>query len=856
MKISFYMISVTGLAILISLSACMNKKETVINKTIPPVTVTASKSKEQAAEYRPSYKKVLDILHTRLEISFNWDSSFAYGKAILTCKPYFYPLSEAVIDAKGFRINEVSLIKDNQKINVPYRYDGSEISVQLGRPYTRDDTLNLYIDYVAMPDRLKKGGSAAITSDKGLYFINPKGEIPGKPRQIWTQGETEATSCWLPTIDGPQEKMTQELYITIDSNFLTISNGRMEYSTDNGNGTRTDYWVQDLPHSTYLVMMAIGEFAVVHDKWRDMEVNYYVEPAYAPYARKIFGNTPEMLEFFTKKLGVDYVWDKYAQIVVKDFVSGAMENTSAVLFFEQMQKDDRELLDNNNEDIISHELFHHWFGDLVTAESWANLPLNESFATYGEYLWQEYKYGRDAADRIGQNDLNAYLRSAKSKQVDLIRFQYDDPEDMFDTHSYQKGGRVLHMLRKYVGDEAFFESLKVFLEKHKFSTAEIHDLRLAFEQVTGEDLNWFFNQWFLASGHADITYDYAYDPASKKAMLTVTQNQDTKTTPIYRIPLDIDIYTNGKPVRKRVTVTREKDTFWFETPVKPDLINADAEKMLLGVKKDNKLKEEFIFQYRNAPLFMDRYEALENLGQHKSDPRVQDLFREALSDTFWAIRSLALDKVSDLIPANKEAAYQKIISLALADPKAEVRSKAVNVLSQEFKKDNMAIYRQTIKDSAYSVVANSLEAIAVVNTSEALTLARSFKTIKSPVMVISLGDLYAKYGSVEEHTYYLQNLTDPNMTSIYLLSYYQDYLERMDDQTIREGIGHLQKMYRNASGFFKLNTKAVISSFIALYDAKEKELSAKPDKAPELKKVQEMKSYISDVLAGLDADNK
>ena len=373
-----------------------------------------------------------------------------------------------------------------------YEYDSVQITISLLKEYSRIDTIDVQIEYTAKPNELKSGGSAAISDDKGLYFINPLGRDKVKPKQLWTQGETEASSCWFPTIDAPNEKTTQEIKITIDDYFTTLSNGLLISSTKNPDGTRTDYWKQDKPHAPYLFMMAVGKFAVVQDTWKGIPVNYLVEPKDSANARGVFGNTPEMLSFYSEKLGYSYPWDKYNQVVVSDYIAGAMENTGAVIHGKWVFTTPEEQIDYNHEDVIAHELFHHWFGDLVTCESWANLPLNESFATYGEYLWIEHKYGKMKADRHLRMDMVYYLDD--TPRVDLIRYHYDNREDMFDRHSYQKGGRVLHMLRDYVGDEAFFESIKVYLHNRAFKTAEIHHLRMAFEEVTGEDLNWFFNQ--------------------------------------------------------------------------------------------------------------------------------------------------------------------------------------------------------------------------------------------------------------------------------------------------------------------------------------------------------------------------
>ncbi|MEI9958386.1 MAG: M1 family aminopeptidase [Ferruginibacter sp.] len=262
----------------------------------------------------------------------------------------------------------------------------------------------------------------------------------------------------------------------------------------------------------------MGEYAIIKDKYKNKEVSYYVEKEYAPYARQIFGNTPEMISFFSKATGVDFPWQKYAQITGRDYIFGAMENTSATLHEENSQQDARQLVDGNAwEDIIAHELFHQWFGDYVTTESWSNTTVNESFADYSETLWNEYKYGKEAGLATSYNDLKNYLGNPANADVDLVRFKYNKVFDVFDAVSYQKGGCILNMLRNYVGDSAFFKSLNLYLTTNKFKSGEAQNLRLAFEEVTGQDMNWFFNQWYYNHGHPKLDITYDYDAANKTA---------------------------------------------------------------------------------------------------------------------------------------------------------------------------------------------------------------------------------------------------------------------------------------------------------------------------------------------------
>ena len=670
--------------------------------SLDPVTV--SENKPGATIYRGSYTRKTDLINTRLDLSFDWDSAYVHGKATIQAKPYFYATDQLLLNANGFRINNVSLVNSYDKKPLLYTYDGKILSITLDKVYNNDQNYTVFIDYVAMPNKLKIGEDISSSGDRGMYFINLDGKEKNKPKQIWTQGETECNSNWFPTINDTQEKMTQELNITVPNDFVSLSNGTLEFSTLNGDGTRTDSWRQEQVHSTYLTMLAVGNFTITKDKWRNKEVNYYTEPAYASTAKLVFGNTPQMMEFFSVKLGVDYPWDKYSQIVVRDFVSGAMENTSATVFYEGLNMSEGQYIDQNQDDIISHELFHHWFGDLVTAESWANLPLNESFATYAEYLWDEFKNGRDQADFKGFQDMSIYIGNKSKDNVDVIRFDYADREHMFDEISYQKGGRIIHMLRKTVGDAAFFKALNLYLTRNAYKSAEIHDLRLVFEEVTGTDMNWFFNQWFLSSGHPVLDIQNAFDPERKEVSVTIRQNQDLSKTPLYRIPLAIDIYFNGKVERKEIVLDKQKQSFIFPVAALPDLVNVDAEKYILAEKSEVKTLQQYIFQYEHAPLFMDRLEAVIMFLQKKEESLSKKTLITAFKDKSWVIRNTALIVMEYLSNQERTSVYEQIKELALKDGNSQVRASAVEILGKYFRSmDNRTVFAITAKDKSLAV---------------------------------------------------------------------------------------------------------------------------------------------------------
>lgn len=711
------------------------------------VGVQAQEASDPALrEYRATPTRINNLVHTKLDVQFDYDKSYLNGKAWITLQPHFYATDSLKLDAKGMDIHAVALSNGAKTSPLKYEYDGSHLNIKLDKSYSRNDKYTVYIQYTAKPDELKVKGSAAITDAKGLYFINPRGEDKSKPTQIWTQGETEATSVWCPTIDVPGQKTTQEITMTVPDKYVTLSNGKLVSQKKNTNGTRTDHWKMDLPHAPYLFFMGVGDYAIVKDTYKGKEVNYYVEKEYAPVAKKIFGHTPEMMAFFGKITGIEYPWVKYAQIVGRDYVSGAMENTTATLHQESAQQDARELVDGNRwEDVIAHELFHHWFGDYVTAESWSNLTLNESFADYSETLWNEYKYGKDAGAATSYNAMEGYLANPENATKNLARYHYHDKEDMFDAVSYQKGGRILHMLRNHLGDTAFFASLNKYLSENRFKSAEAHQLRLAFEEVSGKDLNWFFDQWYFGSGHPKLDISYQYDDQKGEAIVLVKQTQEGEKT--FKLPIAVDVYENGKKQRYNIVLNNRTDTLRFIYKKRPDLINVDADKILLAEKKDDKTLEQFVYQYKNAGNYLDRREAIEFAKEQATDAAAQAFLQTALKDPYHGLRSLALESIDFKNPSVKSAVEKDLATIAAKDPKTTVRAKAIKMLATYSGNTYAEVFKQGVTDSSYAVAGASVAALAEKDNAAAMEAAK--KMLQQPVkgnLIPALTNLAAKNG--------------------------------------------------------------------------------------------------------------
>tara|TARA_B100000768_G_C11284881_1_gene381724 strand:- start:10863 stop:13451 length:2589 start_codon:yes stop_codon:yes gene_type:complete len=796
----------SALAILFLLSSvllsCASRKnmpdksvlEAVLNTE--EITLTEAIILPDTNSYRAAETRVNDILHMDLNVSFDWKERSVIGSIQLDVKPYFYATTELILDAKGMEISEVSLVDNNDFVPLEYTYDNEFLSVQLDKEYTRSEVYRLRINYTAFPEKVGAKGSSAISSAQGIYFINPDSTEVNKLTQIWTQGETESNSVWFPTIDSPNERLTQELKITVQEKHKTLSNGALIFSNYNGDGTRTDYWKQELPHAPYLVMMAIGDYSVVTDSWEnanneDIVVDYYLEAEYALYARDIFGNTPEMLTFYSEVLGFPYPWDKYSQVIVRDFVSGAMENTSAVIHGDFLNATDRELLDGDNEAIIAHELFHHWFGDLVTCESWSNLPLNESFATYGEYLWEEHKYGRYAADLHGMNSMAGYLAESQTKQEDLIRFYYDDKEDMFDGHSYNKGGRVLHMLRYFLGDDAFFSGLKLYLEDNQFESVEIHQLRLAMEEISGKDLNWFFNQWFLGSGHPELTINYDVNDSLNTLTILVEQTQEG----LFRLPLEVDIYTDSGVKRQRIDIRQRRQEFILFYDGTLSFANLDAEKVLLGTKKDNRPDAWWPLAYHNAKVYLDKSEALDYCLK-SSDPECIACLEDALSDSFWKVRKTALKGAEKLKGVSPLELKERLLNMVQKDPKSLVRARAIKTLSKAYNDEDFSeIYTEALNDPSYAVIAQALKSLVNENTPLGLAKAKELENEKSQKIKGSIAKIYAKHGDVSMNEFMVETLKGASGFGKFgLTGTYTKYLKNQNSAFIAQNLRELEKI--------------------------------------------------------------
>jgi aminopeptidase N len=797
---------------------CKSNKDAVYSgglseRTLDTLTVTAPADIiYEVPVYRAAADRSIDLVHTQLKVEFGWEEQAVYGNAALIMTPKFYPLDTVELDAVGFEIHKIT--GNNVIDEYPFQYDGKKLRIPLDKEYKRGERITLVISYTAYPERNDISGSDAITSDKGLFFINPTKEDPDKPRQVWTQGETENNSRWFPTIDKPNERCTQDIRIVVDSTMTTLSNGVMIYSKNQGDGTKVERWILDKPHAPYLFMLAVGDFAKVTDSLdvtpeRRLGLDYYVEPEYEEDARAIFNHTPEMVSYFGEILQYPYPWPKYGQVVVRDFVSGAMENTTASVFGEFVQKTERELIDNENDLIVAHELFHHWFGDLVTCESWANLTLNEGFANYSEYLWLEHKYGKDKAEAHRYNERNAYFGSAAQQGVHpLIHYSYEDKEDMFDAHSYNKGGLVLHMLRDMLGDEAFFASLNQFLVDNEFTAVEVDELRMAFEDVTGLDLNWFFDQWYLSKGHPILEVSYGQNLEAGLFSVIVSQTQDLEELlPVFRLPLDIAVYDeNGKKHIYPVEMTKRDQLFLLDVDYPVSYAVVDDGNVVLAEIRETKSTDKYVAQAKFEENYIDRMEALKRI---KGTPEFKALVPSLMKESYWQYRKMAVANLDITDPEQ----LKLLLSAVKKDAHSAVRSAALKQLSDGGYTGILDIAKQALnEDQAFNVIGNALKVIYKQDAEKGLQAAKTLDEEEKGALRNTLADIYSATGDAQYLSFFAEHLKDIPFYEMF--NFYDQYTRLLKEQeapAILEGTEKLAVISNSdASIYRKFSTTSAI----------------------------------------------
>ncbi len=590
----------------------------------------------------PSLKervRFYDVKHILMNFGFDWQAKNITGSCTTTISP-LNKLSDFEVDAINFNILS---IKDNHGKDLRFDYDKKKIKIYLDREVSSSEDIIYTVDYTCHPVQ-------------GIYFRYPTELNPSMPHQIWTQGENEDNRYYIPCYDFPNDKTTTEMFIKTDKNYNTLSNGYLESSKDVSSSEKIDHWVQDKPHSTYLIMLTVGEFEILKDSYNGVPILNYVHPDRVADGKYAFRNTPEMMKVFNQDFGYNYPWAKLGQVVISDFIVGGMENTSAItyntsVYYPQITEKDR-----GGDELISHEFTHQWWGDLITCRNWDEMWLNESFATYGTALWKEKHNGKDEYDYDLLTNSDQAFRSDSVSGAYPIWAGYKN----VTAKIYQKGSVIIGFFRDVLGDK-FFPALSTFLHDNEFSNVETMDLERAFDKVSpgtdqfgNADHKWMFDDYIWKGGYPVFKVNYSYDEVKKNINLKVDQVQkaDTLYPAVFRMPVNIRIYSGSDQRNEKIGRDKLSNEYNFKFDSAPEFIEFNAGNKVHAITIYDRSRGDCINQILHSVDAVDRIVAVRELPNHPYDRIIPEVLKNVLqNDKFWGTRveaAKALGKVPRL----------------------------------------------------------------------------------------------------------------------------------------------------------------------------------------------------------------
>ena len=633
------------------------------------------------------------VLHYKIEVTLHNATKSLDGTVTTTFVPLLPGLRTVVFDAGAMTIKRVTDSKGNE---LRFTSNPSRLSIDLGRPYSYDDKITVAVEYSCTPT-------------DGLTFNNTDFKIPGKRPQIWSQGEDTTNHYWFPCYDYPNDKATCEVIGTVDSKFSLLSNGKLVSVTENPkNKTKTFHWKQDKPISSYLVMIAAGEYTILHDHVGKLPLDFYAYPDDTTDARASFKETADMIRFFDQEIGVEYPWDKYDQIILQDHFGG-MENVSATTLSDVWAvPDSRGRIDNPSTSLIAHELAHQWFGDLVTCRNFRDMWLNESFASYYDPLFQRFQQGQEEFDyTIFQNQAAGIrLDTTRGRKPVVSVNSYGD-------NIYPRGSAILNMLRFVLGDDLYHRAIKYYLLKHEFQPVETNDLKMAIEEETGQNLQWFFDEWLYKAGHPVFDVSYTWNEQDREILLRVkqTQKQDSLTG-VFKMPVDVEVTNPAESTTYRIAILSQDSTYALPSREKPLLVIFDKGNKLIKELHFDKSFDEWKYQALHAADLVDRILALRALAGMEKEGDVASILDDRMGhDSFWAVRREAVTQAASLA-ANSDSLkplFKTAFITASNDVRSQVRAAAIRALDiYKGDGDVIAVLKHGLEDSSYDVMGNAL----------------------------------------------------------------------------------------------------------------------------------------------------
>lgn len=572
-------------------------------------------------KYAPS--REIDILNQILDVTPNFVAKSVSGKITISYKPIAKPLPELRLNAVDLRIASV----ESSAPLLGWQNTGEELVITFESPIP------------AHTESWVRIGYSVDEPDQGLYFRTPDMGYKEGDMHLWTQGEMFEARHWFPGYDFPNEKFTSEMICRLPEGMVALSNGElMSEDKDPNTGLVAWHWKQDKPHVNYLITLCAGYFEKIEDLTGTVPMAFWTPPSQINMASNSFAGTGDMIAFFEAETGTKYPWARYDQVVVDDFTWGGMENTSQTTLTDRTLHPDELKGTRDSVGLVAHELAHQWFGDLVTTKDWANVWLNEGFATYYEALYREHADGKDEF----LYDLLGNARSVLDQKDDVIPIvyrAYAEPEDQFGFRAYPKGSWVLHMIRSQLGPELYRQVIKTYLERHAYGNVTTEDLIAVIEELSGRDWDQFFDQYVYHAHHPELKLSWAWDERNKLAKVSIEQTQKlSETVLLFNLPVTIRFNVGTNVVDGVAEVSKQSEDFYFSLPAKPELVRADPDFEWLARIDFSIPKEMLYVQLANPTDMIGRIFAAEQLAKEKDTTTIEKLRAVLNTDPFWGVR--------------------------------------------------------------------------------------------------------------------------------------------------------------------------------------------------------------------------
>ncbi len=652
-------------------------------------------------KYAPDRR--VDILHVAIDITPDFKARTIKGVTSIRFAPIARGLDELSLDALDLRVSSVSATAPIAGRSVT----DEKITITFREPIPPGQATTVVITYEAEPKR-------------GLYFRTPELGYSEQDMHLFSQGESHEAPYWFPSYDYPNERSTSEVTCRVPKDMTVLSNGSLvSERIDPNTGLKAVTWLQSKPHVNYLIALAAGRFAKIESRYKDVPLAFYTPASLIALAKNSFEGTADMIGFYESEIGIPYPWNKYDQVVVKDFVAGGMENTTLTILTDTTLFTDETENIRSSQGLVAHELVHQWFGDYVTCKDWSHLWLNEGFATYYEKLYDGHHNGRDAMLYNLYQTAQGILRN-RSEEKPIVWRGYGDADEQFDYRSYSKGGWVLHMLRNELGEELYRQCVKTYMERNALCCVQTPDFSSVVEALSGRSFDQFFDQWVYHAGFPKLAISYKWLGTDKLAKVSIKQTQSINSDVLlFHLHTKLRFVVEGKPVDRDITIDQKEHDFYVALEKEPMIVRFDPDYGVLAQVTFDQPTDMLYTQLADQNDVVGRLLAIDALKAKKDKKTVANLKTCLNADSFWGVRRAAARALRDI---HTDEAFDALCT-SMEQKDARVRQQVVQEIGGFYRPETQATMERVLeKEKNPEILAAAIESLGRYHKAEGYAL--------------------------------------------------------------------------------------------------------------------------------------